>query len=215
MHDIQPDREKFLGLLPFLINGRLKDEDQHWMTLYLEHHPEAQPLVTFEHQLRQAIQDTQSTVPESARLQALLKAYKRLQAKPSLTTRLRQWFSGAYSIPAPLVLASIAAVLIQTAYIAVQVPTNLEQERYRAIESPCFKETTLRIRFNPDATQADIVLLLRGVEGSIVAGPTETGQVWIALPHGKSTKEVARQLRASAMVEEIEQIPPTCGGKLK
>lgn len=215
MHDTPSDREKFLALLPFLTNGRLENENRQWMARYLDQHPEAQPLMDFEQRLRQAVQDTQSIVPETTRLKALLEAYRGLQDNQSLATRLRQWFTGTYPIPAPLILASVAAVLIQTAYIAVQVPTNLEQEHYRAIESPCFKETTLRIRFNPDATQADIVLLLRGVEGSIVAGPTETGQIWVAIPHGKSTEEVASLLRASAMVEEIVQIPPTCGGKLK
>lgn len=215
MHDTPSDREKFLALLPFLTNGRLENENRQWMARYLDQHPEAQPLMDFEQRLRQAVQDTQSIVPETTRLKALLEAYRGLQDNQSLSTRLRQWFTGTYPIPAPLILASVVAVLIQTAYIAVQVPTNLEQEHYRAIESPCFKETTLRIRFNPDATQADIVLLLRGVEGSIVAGPTETGQIWVAIPHGKSTEEVASLLRASAMVEEIVQIPPTCGGKQK
>ena len=215
MHDSPTAHEKFLALLPFFTNGGLEEEDRQWMVRYIDQHPETQPLTVFEQRLRQSIQDTQSLVPEATRLKALLNAYRELHGKPSLSTRLRRWFTGTYSIPAPLILASIAIVMIQGAYIAVQAPADLEQERYRAIESPCFKETTLRIRFNPDASQADIVLLLRGVEGSIVAGPTETGQIWVAIPHGKSPEEAANQLRASPSVEEVERIPPTCGDRQK
>ena len=75
-------------------------------------------------------------------------------------------------------------------------------------------QTTIHAVFNPDSSFAEIIILLRKIEASVVAGPSETGELWLTLPKGRLLEEGIAMLKSSAVVQSAEISLPSrreCG----
>ena len=65
----------------------------------------------------------------------------------------------------------------------------------------------IRIIFKQDTPYTDLVILLRRIEGTMVDGPSETGEVWVTLSQDQESKEAASVLKLSPFVESVDEIP--------
>lgn len=123
--------------------------------------------------------------------------------KPASESRgFMQWLFGPHWAPAPVLGVALALFIAQGLYQASQIEGGRESERYRADALACNDEARIRVVFNPNAPQADTLLLLRKVEARVVDGPSETGELWLSVPAGASIDEALAQIKASALVDQ-------------
>jgi hypothetical protein len=93
-------------------------------------------------------------------------------------------------------------ILGQAIYIAAVNTENPANSQYRGITAPCSANAGIKLLLKPDAKFADVVLELRKVEATLGAGPSESGEIWITLPAGRSPQEALVLLRASPVIED-------------
>jgi hypothetical protein len=66
-------------------------------------------------------------------------------------------------------------------------------------------EATVWLRFDENiraSIQSTAPPILRKLEGSLTDGPTETGELWITLPRGRSIDEAYAMLKSSILVDD-------------
>lgn len=166
----------------------------------------------FDRKLREVVQATRSSVPEARRLDRLLGEFRALHAQLSFLQRVIGWFAHAHRIPGPAIALACMLLVAQGIALVQLLPQREEAELYRGLSVPCEDQPQIRIVFRPDAPQAEIVMLLRKVEASVTAGPSETGQIWVRIPKGRALPEAVKQLQASALVDEAVVVPPDRSG---
>lgn len=169
------------------------------------------PEQRFDRRLRQIVKATKSSVPEADRLARLLADFRTLRGAPletrSWVQRIVEWFRLPHLLPAPAI--ALASVLIMVQGIALfMLAPGQERDLYRGAVAKCENAPRIRVVFKPDAPQAEIVILLRKVEGSVAAGPSETGELWIRIPEGRSVAEAVAQVRSSVIVDEAIVVSP-------
>jgi hypothetical protein len=147
---------------------------------------------------------------------------KTLTTAPSHSPNWLERLAGVLSRPAWTV-AALALVLIQGAWIiGMYQQTPLEgfgrDTVYRSdiLSGPgviaC--QTTIHAVFNPDSSFAEIMIVLRKVEATVVAGPSETGELWLSLPKDRPLDEALAMLKSSSLVQSAEISTPSrreCG----
>lgn len=161
--------------------------------------------------LRKILQSTVPPTPEDIRLKRFLDEYHTLYPKPSLLQRLTNWFAAPHWLPAPMV-AAIAAVLIiaQGVIIAQLLPgTTEESQIYRGTVMKCDDSPRIRVIFKPEVQHAEVIILLRKVEANLIGGPSENGEIYLRVPKGRSLDEAYALLKSSALVDEAMTIGPT------
>lgn len=105
-------------------------------------------------------------------------------------------------------LAALALLLAQSLWIAAGLfPRQDESQVYRGAgqvyrSDPCAPR--LRVVFKAGAAYADVVVDLRRIEGSVVDGPSELGEVWIELRTELQAQQAARILRLSKAVQSAD-----------
>lgn len=167
----------------------------------------------FDQLLRKAVQSTRSSVPESQRLERLLREFRALHPKPAFRQRLAAWLGASLHVPVPAM--ALVALLVIAQGIAVVKLMPQEQaatDIYRGAGVPCADGPRIRAVFKPDANYTEVLILLRKVEATVVAGPSETGQLWLRIPKGYSIDEAASLLKASALVDEAIVVEPAGKG---
>jgi hypothetical protein len=161
------------------------------------------PNERFDKILREVVQSTQSPVPEAQRLERLLLEFRALHARPSLLQRLADWFAQSHRIPAPAMIFIALLVIGQGVALIGLMPNNEEQPNlYRGMAIKCDDGPRIRAVFRPDAAHAEVLILLRKVEAHLTDGPSETGELWVRIPKGRSIDEALALLKSSAMVDE-------------
>lgn len=169
------------------------------------------PEQRFDRRLRQIVKATKSSVPEADRLARLLADFRTLHGTHrgtiSWPQRIAEWFSLPHLLPAPAIAFAAVLIVVQGIGLFMLAP-GPERDLYRGATAKCENAPRIRVVFKPDAPQAEIVILLRKVEGSVAAGPSETGELWIRIPEGRSVDEAVAQVRSSAIVDEAIVVPP-------
>ena len=214
MVDAHSERQRFVELLPFYVNGTLDTDEHEWVDAYFAGHPEAHNELKFSQILRETTRNTISKVPESQRLERLLGELRASRPAPSLLQKAMNWLQGMVRIPAPALAVVGMVVLAQAGLIGSLLSSDSESDGFRGVRPECTIAPAIRVQFNPDAKHADILLVLRSVEAIIQNGPTETGALWLAVPAGRSLEETQAMLHSSPLVEEVvvkeRQLPPEC-----
>ena len=119
--------------------------------------------------------------------------------------------------------AATALVVVQSAWIigmGQQVPTE-DGGREAVYRSEPLQgsavvacQTTIHVVLNPDSSFAEIIILLRKVEATVVAGPSETGELWLSFPKARPLDEALAMLKSSSLVQTADIAPPSrreCG----
>lgn len=207
--------DRFNELLPWYVNGTLNAADRAWVDQYLQDHPEAlQQLrwnASMREQLHKDIRKDIRDVPEDiglAKAMARIHSAKQPQPQPqpqppTLVERVREWFVGIGMRPA--LAAAFVIVAAQSVVIGslLSLPENTEIRALRPAASP--PEAFIRVNFKPDAREADIRLLLVGVNGSIASGPGQLGDYYVRVAPGQR-EQALEQLKASPNVESANNV---------
>ncbi len=203
MTDALPDRQRFHELLPFYVNGTLDSTEQQWMEVYLAAHPDADASLQFVKRLSDVVQATRSSIPEQQRLDKLLHEFRKTYPRRSFLGRLADWFAHPHHVPAPAIVFVALLVIAQGVALIGLMPNNGEQpDLYRGMAIKCDDGPRIRAVFRPEAAHAEVLILLRKVEARVTDGPSETGELWVRIPKGRSIDEALALLKSSAMVDE-------------
>jgi hypothetical protein len=210
------DRQRFAQQLPFYASCTLGASEMAWMETYIADHPEVKKQLAFESLMRETAHRVQSAVPESQRLDRLLHALQQAHVHEHWLSRWKNQFLAwvmqhHIAMPVPALAAVVVFVIGQAVYTLGGVSDEPESSAYRGTVTPCVQEPRLRMVFNPDARHAEVLLLLRKVEATVRAGPTENGELWIAVPPSRSIDEAQSILRTSPLVDDVVSSPATSG----
>lgn len=162
--------------------------------------PDMTPDERFDKRLREIVQSTRSPVPEAQRLERLLREFRELHPRPSFLGRLANWFARPHRIPAPAIAFVTVLLVAQGVALVALMPEREAAERYRGVAGKCEDGPRIRAVFKPDAPHVEVVVLLRKADASITAGPSETGELWLSIPKGRSLDEALAVLKSSKLV---------------
>ena len=206
-------KSRFDELLPFYVNGTLGADDRAWIETYLREHP---PAANELHWLRSVQTMTlEEAVPASSEV-GLERAMQRIRgeraaaapprAALSLVERVRDWLSRL--VPAPMLKPALASALAVIALQTVVITSMVgEPEDTSPIRTPKPINVTeqgpyLKLNFKPDASEADIRMLLIDVQANLASGPGQLGDYYVRVPASQIDGVTAR-LGASAIVEGV------------
>lgn len=128
------------------------------------------------------------------------------KARVSWWTRLNRWLADAGFTPA---LAS-TVVMLQAGVIVALLALHVQPEKEDVLdmtprgadvlqqEAPDFKLTV-----KPDSGFSELVMLLRGNHCRIIAGPSELGEIWVAVDDDARFEEIRMALTQSELIDEI------------
>jgi hypothetical protein len=188
-------KSRFDELLPFYVNGTLNADDRVWIEHYLLEHP----LAANELNWLRAVQATtqEEAVPASSEV-GLERAMQRIRAErpaasaaatPSFGERARAWWQrlAAPALLKPALATALAVVALQTVVITAMVGEREEWSPERTVqpvgttEQPAF----VKVNFRPDATEADIRMLLLDVQANIASGRASSATTTCSCRRGR------------------------------
>jgi hypothetical protein len=196
---------RFEELLPWYVNGTLGDEDRAFVETYLTEHPEAKSELDWYRSLSVRLHDGAPAVPATIGLGKVMTLIRGDQ--PTLAERIGAFF-GSFGLRPALVLAGVAVMAVQGAFIF----NLLGQAKEDAAEMRAARATAvaegpmLKINFAPDAKEADIRFLLMSVQGSLAGGPGQLGDYFVRVPAGKEAA-IAAQLKSAPIVQAVSLAP--------
>lgn len=204
------DRDRFEELLPFYVNKTLAADQRKWMDEYMAAERGAANALQFERSLSEVVLETRSSITQEQRLEQVLREsglgrHKRSWLANLFTAGQANGVSGqGWRIAIPVPIFAVIAVLFvgQAAFIGLSARPSKEN-LYRGATPECADAVQLRVLFKPDARHEDVVLVLRKVEATVRAGPSETGELWISLPVKNSTENAVKLLRGSSTVDDV------------
>jgi hypothetical protein len=140
------------------------------------------------------------------RFMAAVAANPKAQIPASWWQRLNTWLAGIGISPALASAVAMVQLGVIAALLATQLPTARDEAPesvYRGATSPVRQEPDLRITINPDADFASLTALLRANNCRIVAGPSELGELWIAVDDEKTLLEIRKSLEQSSLIDDV------------
>lgn len=196
--------KKFAELLPFYVNGTLDSEDVEFMRAYLSGNSKAQSEMKFASAMRDVVKQIGAERAPDAGLAKLLSDFKQFHQKPSLLDRIRTSFKNWGLTPAFAVAATI--VVIQSTVMLAQLG-SISSTTYRSMAEEKTAEPQLKIIANNKASFSEITILLRQYGCKIVAGPSESGELWITVDDPSQLNNIKRNLIESNLVDEATLLP--------
>lgn len=196
--------KKFAEHLPFYINGTLNSDDMAFMNTYLANNLQAQSDLKLASAMRDVVKDIGAERAPDAGLPKLLNDFKQLHQKPSLLDRIQTSFKHWGLTPAFAVAATI--VVIQSTVMFAQLGL-VSSTTYRSMTEEKAAEPQLKIIANDKVSFSEITILLRQYGCKIVAGPSESGELWIAVDDPSQLDNIKRNLIESNLVDEATLLP--------
>jgi anti-sigma factor RsiW len=204
-------KTRFDELLPFYVNGTLNADDRTWIEHYLREHPLAANEL---HWLRSVQATTQQeAVPVSSEV-GLERALRRIHgeraaAAPvaiSAVQRMRDWFARLVPTPMlkPVLAGALAVIALQAVVITAMVGERDDTGLIRTLPPASAAEqgVFVKVNFRPNATEADIRMLLLDAQANIASGPGQLGDYYVRVPAWQ-VDAVQALLGASAIVEGV------------
>ena len=204
--------ERLSELLPWYVNGTLKDEDREWVDRCLAADGEARAELQWYRGLQSTIAQSVDDVPPDL---GLARTLQRIRAdRPPFRDRIRGWWSAVGLGPVVVLarpiatFAAVGVIVVQSGVIyllARHADENAQQIR-ASHALPADEGPLLRVNFAPDAKEADIRLLLSAVEGSFAGGPGQLGDYYVRVPAGAQNTALSR-LKHERIVAAVEIVP--------
>lgn len=194
------DRMRFEELIPFYINQTLSTDDVTFMQEYLAGHLHMQNEVGFAKALHSVVKQTGANRADDAGLNDLLSDYRLLNKHPNWIERIRLVCKKWGFTPAFAVAASVIA--IQSIMLTHYLPLSPET-RYRGISNQAQIKADLKITVNPQSNFTELAALLRQTGCRVVSGPSEIGELWVALENPEKAEQIKRILLDSALVDDV------------
>jgi anti-sigma factor RsiW len=204
-------KTRFDELLPFYVNGTLGADDRTWIEHYLREHPLAANELNWLRSVQATAQ--QEAVPVSSEVgldRALRRIHgERAAAAPvamSAVQRVRDWFARLVPTPMlkPVLAGALAVIALQAVVITAMVGEREDTGLIRTVPPTGVAEqgAFVKVNFRPDATEADIRMLLLDVQANIASGPGQLGDYYVRVPAWQ-VDAVQALLGASAIVEGV------------
>jgi hypothetical protein len=205
-------KARFDELLPFYVNGTLGAEERTWIESYLREHPPAENELRW---LRAVQAMTQEEAVAASSEVGLERALQRIRAErptpspvvpPSLVDRLRDWLSRMVPQPMlkPALAGALAVIALQAVIITTMVGERDDTSLIRTVPPIGVAEQAafVKVNFRPDATEADIRMLLIDAQANIASGPGQLGDYYVRVSAWQ-VDAVTAMLGASAIVEGV------------
>ncbi|WP_326539747.1 hypothetical protein [Pseudorhodoferax sp.] len=204
----QAERVRFLEALPWWLGGSLAGSDpaeQAWMDATRQRSRWAAAQAAREQALAASVAAPE---PADARL-GLDMLLQRVRAEGVAAPAARTWLQRLLGMPfgARLVPVLALLVVVQAGLLGWQVWAP-EPSAMRS--GPVAEVRTLRVRFVPDVTEAQLRSVLLKAGARVVGGPNQLGEYWLASDI-RSLDEMRQVLQGSGLARSIEvdtQGPP-------
>jgi hypothetical protein len=208
-------------LLPWYVNGSLPDEARARVDTLLRERPELAAELVWLQNLQRTLRAPTWQVSDEIGLARTLKriradavvdaagaapaaSARRVAVPPTVAERVRAWLAGMALSPAFAVAALV--IVVQAGVIASLAGGDNEYAQVRALPAAAVPDGQLfRLAFKPDASEADIRLLLIGVQGNIEAGPGQLGDYHVRVPAALAGRAGAT-LKAAPIVDAVQPV---------
>jgi hypothetical protein len=213
------NRTQFDELLPFYVNGTLGEDERPLVEQWLREHPSAEIELRWARSLQQQLHEDVVAVSSEVGLERALQRIRaerpteKPKAAPAVMVsplqRARDWLASLVPQPmrGPVLAGALAVVALQGVVIASLMSERDEWDAIRSPKPSVIAESGpyLKVNFKADAREADIRLLLIGVQGSLAAGPGQLGDYYVRIPKAQFAAATT-QLQASAIVEGVSVV---------
>ena len=135
-------------------------------------------------------------------------------AKTPSTGGWTQWLSHVLKPGPAFVAVATVLIIVQSVALVSLMPERVD-DLYRGASVACDDGPRIRVVFKAEAQHAEQVILLREIEATVIAGPSETGELWLKIPKGSSANAVVAQLKSSALVREAVAVESSGKGCAK
>ncbi|MCW5623418.1 MAG: hypothetical protein KIT73_01710 [Burkholderiales bacterium] len=189
-------------LLPWFVNGTLDEAGRHTVEAGLEASATLRAERDWLVALRRDVQAETIAAPDDAGLAQLMQRIdgERPANVVSLPVAKRaRWFAPVLALAASLVLGQA---------IVIGVLLGERDEGFRPLSGPTATAgDRIQIRFQPEATEAQIRTLLLDIDGDIVAGPGALGLYTIRVETGRSGAVLQRLTTRRDVVDSATAVP--------
>lgn len=128
------------------------------------------------------------------------------KAQTSWWKKLNSWLGDIGFSPA-LASAVAAAQLGIIAVLLIAPPPSIwnqsPETAYRGASVQAQEAPDLKITINPEADFASLVSLLRTNQCRIIAGPSESGELWVVVDDKKRLLETRKALEQSGLIDDV------------
>ena len=203
----QPARRRFDELVPWYVTDALTLADRDWVDRYLAEHPEGHDELAWHRSLAGAVDEELRSLPEDAGWQGLAARLKQEAAAKSgarrpLLDRLTGWLASLVAHPGYALAAALIAA--QAVVIGTLLQQRSDAPEFGEIRGGAQKiEVLLQVRFQQQATERDLRMLLNESGARIVDGPDQLGDYLIA-PRSGLLDELRMALAQSTLVVRVE-----------
>lgn len=177
-------------LIPWVVNGRATDAEQRTVLAHTETCAECREELQRHRALHSQMRGNDDVIaaPNASWQKLLTQIDTQPQADASQSRRSKR----------PWLIAALWLQLVAIAALAGALFTAVRQPEYKTLSTPEVTDAraAVRVVFAPDASVDHVNELLRQVEGTIVAGPSEAGVYTLSAPEGKDVQTIIVTLRA-------------------
>jgi hypothetical protein len=205
-------KARFDELLPFYVNGTLGPDERTWIERYLREHPQAGNELRWLRSVQAVAQAEAVPVPAEVGLERAMQRIRaeRPAASPAVSSsfveRAHQWLSRLVppTLLKPALAGALAVIALQAVVITSMIGERDDTSLIRTAPPVGVAEqgAFVKVNFRPDATEADIRMLLIDVQANIASGPGQLGDYYVRIPAWQ-VDAVTAQLSASAIVEGV------------
>ncbi|MDZ5461499.1 anti-sigma factor family protein [Azohydromonas lata] len=205
-------------LLPFYVNGTLAESEREQVERWLQAHPDAQAEAQWLRSLQTRVREDVPPVSAEVGLERALRrirtegpapqGVRRAAVQPGLWERLRGALASLVppSIVRPALAGALALVAVQ-GLVIVQLMERHEDDStelrtLRSDAAPLEQGPYLKLNFKADAREADIRMLLVGINGSLAAGPGQLGDYYVRVP-AQRLDAITAQLKVNPIVDGV------------
>lgn len=206
MHRMHANHEHCWELIPWVVNGRATEAEQHAVLAHCEACAECREELQRHRALHSHMRGTDEVIAApNASWQKLL---TQLDAQPKP--------DGAESrrIKRPWLIAALWLQLVAIAALAGALFTSARQPEYTTLSTTeaTDRRADVRVVFAPEASLNKVNELLRRLECDIIAGPSEAGVYTLSTVDSKDVQRIIVTLRAQPEVlfaEPSQQVSGT------
>ena len=214
-------------LLPWVVNGRLAQDDEDWVARHIEECADCRSEVQAQERLQSVlVNDARVEYAPSASFQKLATRIEELErqmpdASPAERVRVARPRAPSPRLPRWLLaaLAGQGAVVVALAVlVAWQNMDRMMAPRFQTLTSeanPAAIRGNLRVVLAPSVSVAELRKLMGSVNAQIVAGPTDAGVWTLAVPYAASSADFSsavERLRADGRVAFAEPVADSAAG---
>lgn len=218
--------ERFTELLPWYVNGTLSADDRAWVEAQLRAHPELAGELQWMESLQVKLRESAPQVSDEVGLDRALariagdrregqtwtqpRAGAHSAAALDWRGRLREWFAG-FGLK-PSMAFALAVIAVQAGFLAqLTLRQPEETSEIRSMRAGAAEHgPLLKVNFKPDATEADIRLLLIEAQATLTGGPGQLGDYYLRVPAARlqASTELLKANRIVEAVVHVDAMPP-------